>query len=309
MTVAGEFVHPALFYSSDEEYLDALVPFVTEGLASGEPVAVAVPGDRLRVLRAAVGAAADGVLWLDMTVAGRNPGRIIPAVLRKFADPHPDRHVRIVGEPIWAGRSETEYPACAQHEALINHAFAGRDVTIVCPYDTGALDAHVVEDARATHPEVWEADRRYTSARYAPDDVVARYNQPLPGVPAPAEFTVTGETGVRPARRWAAAYARSLGLDEPRVPDLELIVTELVTNSIRHATGSCRVHLWHTDGHLCCAVRDGGHLSDPLAGRLPRSPTARGGRGLLLVHQLADLVRTHTVAGSTTQYALLRLAK
>ncbi len=65
------FVHPALFYASDDEYLDALVPFVTDGLARREPVAVAVPGDRLSVLRPAAGS--DDVLWLDITEAGRNP--------------------------------------------------------------------------------------------------------------------------------------------------------------------------------------------------------------------------------------------
>ncbi|MGW4590984.1 anti-sigma factor RsbA family regulatory protein [Amycolatopsis thermoflava] len=298
------FVHPALFYGSDDEYLDALVPFVTDGLARREPVAVAVPGDRLSVLRPAVGS--DDVLWLDMTEAGRNPGRIIPTVLRRFADAHPDRHVRIIGEPIWAGRSATEYPACAQHEALINHAFDGRDVTIVCPYDTAALEPSVVADARETHPEVWEASRRYASVEYAPDDVVARYNQPVPAA-APVEFAVTGDWGVREARHWAAAQARVFGLSEARVPDLELIVTELVTNSLRHAGGSCRVELWPADGHLCCAVHDDGFLADPLAGRRPQPPGALGGRGLLLVHQLADLVRTYTQPGRTTRYALLRL--
>ncbi|AIJ25040.1 putative anti-sigma regulatory factor, serine/threonine protein kinase [Amycolatopsis methanolica 239] len=125
---------------------------------------------------------------------GPQPGRIIPTVLRRFADAHPDRHVRIIGEPIWAGRSATGYPACAQHEALINHAFDGRDVTIVCPYDTAALEPSVVADARETHPEVWEASRRYASADYAPDDVVARYNQPVPAA-APVEFAVTGDWG------------------------------------------------------------------------------------------------------------------
>ncbi|WP_116111364.1 sensor histidine kinase [Amycolatopsis ruanii] len=298
------FVHPALFYRSDEEYLDTLVPFVTDGLARREPVAEVVPGDRLRVLRPAVGS--DDVLWLDMNEAGRNPGRIIPTVLRRFADAHPDRHVRIIGEPIWAGRSATEYPACAQHEALINHAFTGRDVTIVCPYDTVALEPDVVADARATHPEVWEASRRYVSGEYAPDDVVSRYNQPVPAA-APVVFPVTADAEVRQARRWAAEQARRLGLDDDRLPDLELIVTELVTNSLRHAGGSCRVELWPADGHVCCAVHDDGHLADPLAGRHPRPHGEPGGRGLLMVHQLADLVRTYTQPGRTTQYALLRL--
>ncbi|MCO1580514.1 MEDS domain-containing protein [Crossiella sp. SN42] len=58
--------------------------------------------------------------------------------------------MRIIGEPIWADRSEAEYPACAQHEALINAASTGRDLTIRCPYDTSRLTTEVLEDARAT---------------------------------------------------------------------------------------------------------------------------------------------------------------
>jgi hypothetical protein len=82
-----------------------------------------------------------------MTVAGRNPGRIIPTVLLAFANAHPGRRVRLIGEPIWAGRSPVEYPACAQHEALINAAFTGRPATILCPYNTELLDPVWIEDA------------------------------------------------------------------------------------------------------------------------------------------------------------------
>ncbi|NUP14825.1 MAG: hypothetical protein HOV73_02890, partial [Streptomyces sp.] len=149
----GGFVHPALFYRGTREYLDGTLRFVREGLALGEPVAVAVPGENLRLVRDGLGGDADGVRLLDMGEVGRNPGRIIPGVLRAFADAQaPGRRVRIVGEPIWAGRSSDEYPACVQHEALINAAFEGRTVTILCPYDVRRLDSRVLADAHATHP-------------------------------------------------------------------------------------------------------------------------------------------------------------
>ena len=300
------FVHPALFYRDDAEYLAGLVPFVTEGLDRDQPVAVAVPGERLALLRDALGDAARHVTMLDMAEEGRNPGRIIPRVLRRFADARADRHVRIIGEPIWAGRSGAEYPACAQHEALINAAFTGRDVTILCPYDTSALDDTAIEDARQTHPVVWEGDRRYASDRYAPDRVVARYNAPLP-VAAEDAFAVDGPKDVSPARRFAAQRARALGLPEARLADLELIAGELVTNSLVHTSGPCRLGVWAEDGHLVCEVRDGGRLTDPLAGRRPPEAAATSGLGLLLVNDLADLVRLHTTADGTTVRALLRL--
>ena len=303
----SEFVHPALFYGSDEEYLAATVPFMTEGLALGHPVAAAVPASRLRLLREALGDTAGDVVLIDMEQAGRNPGRIIPTVLRRFADAHQDAHVRIIGEPIWAGRSATEYPACVQHEALINSAFTGRDVTIVCPYDTSALNPGVLADALTSHPVVWEAGRRYSSDQYAPDAVVSRYNQPLEPATDVPELHVTTLAQLRGARRFTAEHAHRLGLAVERTADLQLIVTELVTNSLRHATGDCRLRIWMAEDHLVCAVRDHGRLADPLAGRHPAAPGQHGGRGLLMVNELADLVRAHTTSQGTTLYAFLRL--
>ena len=306
MTAAEPFVHPALFYRSDAEYLAALVPFVTEGLALDQPVAVAVPGARLDLLRDALGDVARHVTMLDMAEEGRNPGRIIPRVLRRFADARTGSHVRIIGEPIWADRSGAEYPACAQHEALINAAFTGRDVTILCPYDLATLDETAITDARQTHPVVWEADRRYVSDHYAPDHVVARYNAPLPD-DAEGAFPVERPSELPSARRFAAQRARLLGLAEERLADLELIAGELVTNSLRHTSGPCRLGVRVEDDHLVCEVRDGGTLTDPLVGRRPPEAGQRSGLGLLLVNDLADLVRVHTTADGTTVRALLRL--
>ncbi|MEU4447655.1 anti-sigma factor RsbA family regulatory protein [Actinosynnema sp. NPDC050801] len=301
------FVHPALFYRSDPEYLAALVPFITDGLDQGQPVAVAVPGKRLDLLRDALGARARHVTMLDMAQEGRNPGRIIPRVLRKFADARTGGHVRIIGEPIWASRSGTEYPACAQHEALINAAFTGRDVTILCPYDTSALDATAIADARQTHPVVWEGDRRYTSDHYAPDSVVSRYNTPLPDYADDRVFPVGGPAEVSRARRFAAERARASGLTGQRLADLELIAGELVANGLVHTSGPCRLAVWSEDGHVVCEVRDGGRLTDPLAGRRPPEAGLASGLGLLLVNDLADLVRVHTGPDGTTVRALLRL--
>lgn len=184
---AEPFAHPALFYGDPHAYLAGTVPFVRAGPAAGEPVAVAVPGERLRLIRDALGADGAGVRFLDMREVGRNPGRIIPGVLRAFADARPPgRRVRIIGEPIWAGRGPAEYPACVQDEALTNAAFRGREVTILCPYDTAGLAARALADARATHPVVIEDGEERAGAAYDPQGVVARCNVPLPAAPAPA---------------------------------------------------------------------------------------------------------------------------
>ncbi|WP_151773071.1 anti-sigma factor RsbA family regulatory protein [Streptomyces abyssomicinicus] len=309
-TVTEPFVHPALFYANTDEYLAGCVPFVREGLERGEPVAVAVPSYNLELIEAGLGEDAARVRFLDMQQAGRNPGRIIPGVLRAFADSHPDAgRVRLIGEPIWSGRSETEYPACAQHEALINHAFTGRAVSILCPYDTGRLDERSLADAYVTHPVVIDgAGRHSDSPAYDPDGLVARYNQPLPAAPGGIRLAYDYDAGTLPtARHRSVAEAAQLGLAGERLDDFALIVAELTTNSVVHGGGRGTVRLWSEEGRLVCEVRDAGHLTDPLAGRRPAGRDQIGGRGLLTVNLLADLVRTHTGGYGTTIRVYLAL--
>ncbi|MDW4903882.1 sensor histidine kinase [Streptomyces sp. ADMS] len=293
------FVHPALFYRGEEEYLDGTVSFIREGLTAGHPVAVAVPGPNLDLLRETLDVDAASVRFLDMTEAGRNPGRIIPRVLRAFADAHPQTHVRIIGEPIWPGRSSIEYPACVQHEALINPAFQGRDVTILCPYDADRLDEEVLTDAYATHPVIVSGGGRRPSPSYAPEQVVARYNRPFAGAPAAAEPQRFGIDELPVVRHFAVTRAAQLGLSGVRLDDLALAVAELTTNSVVHGGGSGSLRIWAEDSQLVCEVRDQGRLDDPLAGRRPATRDQRGGRGLLLVHAVADLVRIHTDTDGT----------
>ncbi|WP_344360388.1 anti-sigma factor RsbA family regulatory protein [Streptomyces gobitricini] len=303
---AEPFTHPALFYADEAGYLAGTVPFVEAGLAAGEPVAVAVPGENLALLRKALGGDADRVRLLDMEQAGRNPGRIIPRVLRGFADAHPGRRVRIIGEPIWRGRSAGEYPACAQHEALINHAFTGREVTILCPYDTSELDEVVLADARTTHPVLIEDGVERTSDAYAPDRIVSGYNLPLVRPPGAARLAYDADL-LPDARGFALERADRLGLPADRRDDVALAVAELTTNSVVHGGGTGTLWVWAEDGHLVCEVRDGGKLTDPLAGRRPAQPGQIGGRGLLLVNYLADLVRVHAVDEGTTIRCYFRL--
>jgi DcmR-like sensory protein/histidine kinase-like protein len=61
-----------------------------------------------------------------------------------------------------------------------------------------------------------------------------------------------------------------------------------------------RVRYSRPELRLVCEIQDRGHLTDPLAGRLPPRPGALRGRGLWLVNQLADLVQLRTQPDATT---------
>lgn len=301
---ADEFLHQAFFYRGTAEYLDGTVPFLREGLAAGEPVAVAVPGPNLRLILAGLGPDAERVRLLDMTRAGRNPGRIIPSVLCTFADAHPSGRVRIIGEHRWVGRAPREYPDCAHHEALINIAFAGRPVTILCPYDADRLGPQTLADAQACHPVLIDASQRRASATYVPERLVAGDRRLLPAAAGPC--LTFDATKAALAQQFASDHATRLGLDGDHA-ELKLIVGELTANSLVHGGGTGTLRIWARRGYLVCEVRDAGHSRDPLGGRPSADPKRAGGRGLLLVNYLSDLVQQHTGPQGTATRVYLKL--
>ena len=302
------FDHSALFYQSEREYVDSLVQFIAEGLTQRQPVLVVVPGDRLDSLRHALGDDADDVTMADMTEFGRNPGRIL-AGQYSFVERHPDQHVRIVAEPAWAGRTEHEYLACMQHEALANIAFSGSSITGLCPYDASCLNESLLEHVRLSHPQLWQGGSRTHCPEYAVDAALERCNQPLAASPAAVKHTVVQPRDLAGARRSAERYGRLLGMGPDRLADLLLVTTELATNSLDHAGGPCQLAFWYDDGYVICESRDIGQWSDPLAGRRPPDATGAGAYGLFVVNAIADLLRTHTTPTGTTVHAYLRVAE
>ncbi|MFD8718165.1 SpoIIE family protein phosphatase [Streptomyces sp. NPDC059629] len=106
--------------------------------------------------------------------------------------------------------------------------------------------------------------------------------------------------GVRAA---AADLLRDWGLEEEAFT-LELILSELVTNAIRHATGPIGVRLIH-DRSLICEVSDGSSVSP----HLRRATTMEeGGRGLFLVAQFADRWGTRYTSEGKVIWTEQRLA-
>jgi anti-sigma regulatory factor (Ser/Thr protein kinase) len=69
------------------------------------------------------------------------------------------------------------------------------------------------------------------------------------------------------------------------VDDAVLIVSEMVTNAIRHGRGRVRLRLQWSAGYLRVEVRDASPLLPKL---LPANPAAERGRGLRIVNRLAS---------------------
>src|SRR5581483_12438912 len=130
--MTGPLVHDALIYSSDEEFVAVLAPFLHEAVAAGEPAIAVTTPERIALLRDALGNAADHVSYLDATEFYRRPARALTAygaLLDDLARSDPQR-LRVVGE-IQFGTTEEEHAHWTQYEAVLNRGLSGRKAWIV----------------------------------------------------------------------------------------------------------------------------------------------------------------------------------
>jgi anti-sigma regulatory factor (Ser/Thr protein kinase) len=294
-TVGEGMSHQAFFYHRQRDYVAQLTAFADMGLANGEPVFIAVPGQRASMLRDHLG---ERVRYADMMRLGRNPARIIPEV-QGFIDSHRGQRVRYIGEPVWLGRSDAEMCEAARHEALINLAFSGMAVTILCPYDAARLPPFVISDAGRTHPVIIANGRTAPATHYAgPGNVPPQCELPLPSPPSTAE-TLGYESDLQPVRHLVASHARRAGLPAERTSDLALAASEIAANTLRHTSAGGTVQIWHTGEEIICQIQDQGWITNPLAGRIRHPPDERG-HGLWVVNQVCDLVELRTGQAGTT---------
>ncbi|WP_309302909.1 ATP-binding protein [Streptomyces sp. PT12] len=121
-----------------------------------------------------------------------------------------------------------------------------------------------------------------------------------------------GPSGVGAARRRLRAELRESGTPESVIDDAVLILSELLSNSCRHARPLSEAQgiraSWSqaSDGSVTISVTDGGGPTRPR----PASPsvTARGGRGLTIIGSLTSAwgVREAELPGAVTVWAVLR---
>ena len=301
---AGEpFQHWACVYDDDQQLVDTAVPFLAAGLAVGQPVLAVTTRANLELIGAALGERAGDVDYAESAFFGRRPPQRVAAFYRywtRHADARSDggsgrstgisTGVRIMAEPVWAGRSAREVAAWTRMESALNVVLAPASISMICPYDTRTLGPDVIADALRTHP-----------AQITGPDL-----SPSPGFTDPAEFARSCDTGplaqppadaaafrfdgdLRGLRRFIASHADAHGVTGARAEMLILAVSEVGAYLKSQGPGTAAVRAWEQPGAVVCDFRQPGtSVSDPFLGLRPASLEPGAGDGLWLANQICD---------------------
>ena len=297
---ASGYRHEAFLYSGLAEFRAGTMSFIRRAIDAGGPVLVVVSKAKIDLLRRELHADAEHVHFADMADVGGNPARII-AAWRAFVQAYAGvAQLWGIGEPIYPERSPTELAECHLHEALLNVAFdASTPFWLLCPYDLEALAADITDEAQRTHPFVARGGERRPRVTFQPIDIADPFARPVPRPPADAAHMSFETGGLRRIRAFVAEQAERAGLDQEPAAAIVLAVNEIATNSLRHGGGQGELRVWKDGRSVVCEVSDQGHITAPLAGRLPPVLSAGDGGGLWLANQLCDLVQIYSSPDGT----------
>lgn len=282
--------HDAFVYCSDEEYLGGLVPVIYAALEAGDSVFSVVSRRNADLLREALGATAADVTWIEAEEWYQHPVRTIAAYERTLRTMPEGVAALVVGE-VQFGDDTDGNAEWTRYEALLNRVLQQYHARVICPYDARSLPAAVIADAERTHPNlITHATRRHSKRYLEPEALLGQLAIALPEPAKPPTLVLEGVVSPRVGRLAFADAAAAGGFDPDRVGELELAISELLTNAILHGGGGATMRVW-TGDTLECIVDDSGVGSDDvLLGFGPPSLGATGGYGLWCARQVFDQV-------------------
>lgn len=291
--------HAMAVYESDDDLARRVLPYVRDGVERDETVVVLASDRAADVLRSGLGDSAPAVRWDVAEADYRHLGRTFEMLRSLLASA--ERPVRLVAEgDVEADGSRIE--AYLRFEAATNDVYAEYGMPWLCLYDRARYPVELIERVERVHPHVVMPDATvgHSGAYVGPDAYLGEHPGPLSPAPATAALDdrITWLGALAELRRRIARLARQRGMALPGRRDVQLAVTEIVTNALQHGSAPCRVRAWRARGSLVVRVDDqgtGGVL--PTEGFRPPAPepgesTTRGGcgAGLWITRQLADVV-------------------
>ncbi len=164
--------HKALLYSADDELANTAGPFLAAGIERSEAVLAVTTSENIELLSEQLGPDAQRVEfvessgWLTSPAAALDGFKAFSSARLKGGAPW----VRILGEPIWEGRSDSEIRLWTRFESLLNLVFAAWPLTVICPYDQRSVQPEIARQALLTHPHTIGPAGNASSPDYADPD-------------------------------------------------------------------------------------------------------------------------------------------
>jgi anti-sigma regulatory factor (Ser/Thr protein kinase) len=284
--------HDLFVYETDAEIAAQVERFVVAGLETDEAVTVTVSQRKERLLREALGQAADSVSFLGTGDVYSRPEAALAtfeATLRKSEEAL-DAGIRVYGElPIC--ETQAEWNRWMAYESLANRVFARRPVVFMCGYDRRVVPEAVVHQAwqthRVVHAGVWQLSREYEE----PEVLVPSLEPPFEPLPGLRSLPI-GDG--RLEDRLADALIAN-GVPEGRARDLLVAAREVLINADLYGNGVRAFRVGRVGERFVCEIADAGEgFHDPFAGYLPPVLQARDGAGLWVARQLTSQLELHS---------------
>lgn len=289
-----QYRHEAVPYQGQHAFLSCCSALADRAASRDEQLMFVVSAAKVDALRDTLGADGNDISYFDADEQVRNPARLL-TVLDSFRSAGRHRPCVGVHEPVLTGPSATVTESHLGESVLNSPELQSWNLAVLCMYDAISLDDAARVEMLRSHPSVRGEDH---NPAYQPERAKRLFAEPLPAPPAHARGHEVRDRHLVPARDFVRSNAGDLPPD--RREDLVLAADEIITNSVKHGGGRCRVAMWGESGAVVCDVQDAGQINDPMVGRLPPSVESTAGRGLWLANHLCDLVQIRSSQAGTT---------
>jgi PAS domain S-box-containing protein len=186
----GQGDHVCLVYDTFEAQVQALVPFLREGLERGEHCLYFCDEDSadgvagaLREAGLNVGEERDAVQLLTQREVYLADGEFSPEGMIHLLGEMETRALakgytglRITGEPTWALGTGADCARLVEYEALLNRHFPGSRALAVCQYDRERFAPEVLEQILQTHPLAMVGDQVIANRFFEPPEIFFGHN-------------------------------------------------------------------------------------------------------------------------------------
>jgi predicted DNA binding protein/GAF domain-containing protein len=216
--------HFALVYESQQEQLQAIVPFLRQGIERGERCMYVVDELSEQTLLAAL---RDGGVDVDAALdSGQLSFHSVEETYLRNQTFDPDEMIdfyaeaverateeytalRVVAETTWLQREVTTTEQFLEYEAKINDLFEDEDCIALCQYDRSAFEPEIIKDIIQTHPHLIYEGTVCNNLYHTPPEEYFAPDEPVREVER-MMGTLLGRTRARVALEDRQRYQRQL---------------------------------------------------------------------------------------------------